>query len=95
MVFVVTVASGGCGGGDAGTDPSAAPATPAEIAAVCERYDEVKDQEIGAVWTALIDVAPDEIRPSLVRLIAPPGERYWEDRGIVEDFLDRCPGRNQ
>jgi hypothetical protein len=70
-------------------DQDPEPATAAEIAELCDRYDEVRDLEIGQMWTELIDVAPDEIRGSLVRLTAgAPGETYWDDRGIVEDYLN-------
>ena len=70
------------------------PATAAEIAVLCDRYAEVRDLEIGRMWTELIEVAPGEIRGSLVRLTGGgPGENYWADRGIVEGFLEEhCPG---
>lgn len=57
----------------------------------CERYEEVMNLSIGELWSEALDVAPAEIRGELIRLTSgAPGESYWEDREIVEDFMKRC-----
>ncbi len=39
---------------------------------------------------ALVDLAPAEIRGSVVRIANGPGEDYGEDRDSIEEFMERC-----
>lgn len=90
--LVVVACLAGCGDGDVATSTSdPAPATEQEVQAVCDRFDEVRDREIGDMWSELLSVAPAEIRSELTRLTnGGPDDQYWEDREVVETFLDRC-----
>ncbi len=66
------------------------PATPEEVEEFCNRYLEVRDEGWNSMMNSLIDVSPAEIRGPVVRIANGPGEDYWQDRRVIEDFVERC-----
>lgn len=88
LAMAVLIAACGNGGGSTSTTPP--PATPEEVAVFCDRYAEVRDQDWQSMMSGLIDVAPAEIRGSVVRIANGPSDGYWQDRRVVEEFMERC-----
>ncbi len=83
-----------CGGAEtADTADQSSPATEAEMAVFCEKYETVREQSWSEMTAALIDVSPDEIKVAMVRTSEPPGETWAEDLDAVEKFLERCDNR--
>jgi len=86
VLLVVVVACSQPATTDSTTPP---PATEAEIETLCARYEEVRGLDYGAKYTALLDVAPAELKGPLFRMVNNPGPT--EDDFRVTSFLnDHC-----
>lgn len=73
-----------------GTATSAgAPATPEEVAAFCDRVDELGDVSRTELMLGLIEVAPTEVRPA-IRRASELGGSTFEDDVLIDEWLERC-----
>lgn len=69
--LTVALVSVACGGAEITDEINPPSATPEQVAAFCDRLDEVRDREIGAMFEALLDLAPPELGAALTRLTGP------------------------
>lgn len=86
-IFLLVAA---CGGPSSSSTSEAPAATDAEVEVFCERYEQAKTLSFGEMLAEIEKVAPAQIRGELVRLINGPGEKFWDDKAVVDDFLRRC-----
>ncbi|HEY7704244.1 MAG TPA: hypothetical protein VID03_05375 [Acidimicrobiia bacterium] len=90
-ITLMALATFACGGSEATvTTGEPPPATEAEMATFCEKYETVRSQSWGEMTAALIEVSPDEIKAVMIRASEPPGETWFEDRQAAEEFMARC-----
>ena len=93
LALIVVLVVAACGGGtldlDTTTTAPPPPATAEELAAVCERYQEVENLDFGAMIEELLEVAPAELRVHIVKVLNL--DEDWEtNQDAVWEFLDRC-----
>ena len=89
-VLIAAVLFAACSGTNDAATTLPAPATEAEMATFCAQYDVAKD--VGGIQELemMLEVAPAEIRPVLVRLTGSPSEGFWDDVAAYEEFTERC-----
>jgi len=62
---------------------------PEEVAAFCDRVDELGDVSGTELMLGLIEVAPTEVRPA-IRRASELGSSTFEDDLLIDEWLERC-----